>query len=388
MHELALVGCPSAGKSTFFKAATLKDAKIAPYPFTTVQPDKGTAFVTTKCPCAEFGKSCNNCIEGTRFVPILLWDIVGLVPDAHKGRGRGIAFLDDIRQAQALLHIIDASGKTNLEGNPSEGFDPFLAVQMLEKEISWWLVNIFKKLHARKHAKEPFIMAVERQFSGLGISTDTIKKAAEISNLDEDGYMSWSDGQIFSFVNELRRLSKPSLIVANKADIPEAEENIRHMQEIEGSVVIPASADYELALREAAKAGIIKYLPGSPSFEILKENSLTAKQKSALKRISDFLREHKSTGVQPALNKAAFGLLNLIVVYPVADAHKLSDSKGRILPDAFLLRRGATAKDLAFAVHEDIGKKFISAIDARTGLALSSHEPLKDGSIVSIKAGR
>ena len=411
MFELALVGCPSSGKSTFFKAATLKDAKIAPYPFTTTDPDQASAFVTTKCPCADllvepnvavkrraegtsmhsrrsYASACGNCIDNVRFVPIKLWDIAGLVPDAHRGKGRGIGFLDDIRQAQCLLQIIDASGRTDLEGNPTKDFDPYLAIMMLEKEFNYWMVGIFKKMHAHRHAKEPFSIAIEKQFSGLSINAGQANKAAELSDLDIEDYISWTDDKIFLFVDNLRKISKPSLIIANKADIPEAEYNIKKMKELSEKNVIAASADYELALREAAKENLIKYIPGSSSFEVRDENKLSPAQKSALKKIADFLEKQGSTGVQPTINTAAFDLLDLIVVYPVADSHKLSDSKGRILPDAFLLKKGSTAKDLAFAVHEDIGKKFISATDAKTQRGVSSEEPLKNGAVISIKAGR
>ncbi len=87
MIEIGIAGKPNAGKSTFFKAATLADAEIANYPFTTIKPNVGIGYVRVKCVCQELGVKCNECIDGWRFIPVKLIDIAGLVPDAHKGGG-------------------------------------------------------------------------------------------------------------------------------------------------------------------------------------------------------------------------------------------------------------------------------------------------------------
>ena len=324
-------------------------------------------------------------------VPIKLWDIVGLVPDAHLGRGRGVAFLDDVRQAQALIHIIDASGRTDLEGNPTSGFDPTEAVRMLEREIAWWMMGILKRgiAMAPRGKAESFIEIAAKQFTGLGIKPDQIERTLTECTLDPGGYRSWSDDKLFAFVDRLRAVSKPSVIAANKCDLPEARANIERLKKAyPDRIIIPTSGDLELALREAAAAGVIKYVPGASSFEMLQPDKLSEKQRHALSYIREFLKNNGSTGVQTALNAAAFKLLDLIVVYPVADPHKLTDKNGRVLPDAFLLKHGSTARDLAFAVHEDIGKKFIAAVNARTGQNIAADQPLKDGDVVSIKAGR
>jgi len=386
MIELALVGCPSAGKSTFFKAVTLKDVKIAPYPFTTLEANEGLAHVSVKCPCIELNVKCTKCVDGTRFVPIKIWDIAGLVPDAHLGRGRGIAFLDDVRQANALIQIIDVSGKTDLEGNPSDDFDPCLAIEMLDNEITYWMLDIFKRDWRKVHhlGSKDFIESIENRFSGLGITKDHIGKAFMSSNLSLENFKNWSDDDCFIFVNELRKLSKPSMVVANKIDTN--EKNIEKLNKID-RIIVPASADIELALREANKYGIIKYVPGSSDFQILKDG-LDEKRSRAIDYMKRFLEKHGTTGVQEALNKTAFDLLDLIVVYPVADPSKYTDKSGNVLPDAFLLRKGSTALNLAYAIHEDIGKKFIAATDARAGRNVSADYVLKNGDIVSIKSGR
>jgi hypothetical protein len=401
MLELALAGTPSCGKSTFFKAATLKDVKIAPYPFTTTESTEGTAHVSMPCPCKEKSKItsaagasnslCGKCADGTRFVAFKLWDIPGLVANAHAGRGKGIAFLDDIMQCQGLVHLVDCSGKTDLEGNPAEGFYPGEAIHMLETEFDWWLLGIFKRAisAAGKGSNEPFLKVMTKQFSGLRIKEKDLKDALAGSGLAEAHYKRWTDEELIKFVDYLRKVSKPTLIVANKMDAPGAEKNLESLgKDFPNATIVPASGDFELALREAAKAGLIRYVPGASSFEIKDDSRLSERQKSALKAISSFLAQHKSTGVQRAMNACVYGLLKMIVVFPVADASKWADGKGNVLPDAFLIKSGSTARDLAFEIHKEIGERFISAVNARTGLPISSDQALKHGDIISIKAGR
>ncbi len=386
MLELALVGTPSAGKSTFFKATTLKDVKIASYPFTTLEPNEGLAHVSMKCPCTELKVNCKKCLEGIRFVPIKIWDIAGLVPDAHLGRGRGIAFLDDVRQAKALIQIIDTSGKTDLEGNPSEDFDSSLAVEMLEKEITYWMFDIFNRdwKKVQHLAPKDFLESLETRFSGLGIGKDSISKAFVSSKLVLENFKNWSEQDCFTFVNELKKLSKPSIIAANKCDVvtdmQAALEKIN--KKYPEKTVISVSADIELALREAHKHGIIKYIPGSSTFEILKE--VDEKHQKALDYMKKFLDKHKTTGVQEVLNKSAFELLDLIVVYPVADENKCTDSKGEILPHAHLIKRGTTVKDFASNIHTDFADKYIGAVDARTKRKISDKQILSNNDIIKI----
>lgn len=388
MIELALVGCPSAGKSTFFKAATLKDVKIAAYPFTTLEPNEGFANISVKCPCSELKINCKKCIEGIRFVPVKLWDVAGLVPDAHLGRGRGIAFLDDVRQAKALIQIIDMSGKTDLEGTPTDGFDPSEAVEMLDKEITYWMLDIFKRDWKRvQHlGQKDFMESLETRFSGLGILKEHINKTFIESKLSIENFKNWTDDDCYTFINNLRKLSKPSVIIANKIDL--ASKSIEDIKKkYPEKIVIAASADIELALKEASKYGVIKYLPGSSTFEILKDG-LEEKKKKALEYMKKFLEKNKSTGIQEALNKTVLDLLDSIVVYPIADSHKFTSTKGEVLPDAFILKKGSTALDLAYTIHEDIGKKFISAIDAKSQRNISADYVLKTGDIISVKSGR
>ena len=381
MIELALVGIPNAGKSTFFKAVTLKNVDIADYPFTTIKPNEGVAYVTTKCVCSTFGKNCGKCIDGVRFVPVKIWDVAGLVKDAHKGRGRGNAFLDDLRQASALIHVLDISGHTDSEGNKTKNFNPLVNLKILNDEIDYWLLGIFKKDERMiEQKKSEFLSILEKRLSGLGITKDHISDALLENNLNYMDFEKWSEDEKLKFIHTMRVKAKPIYVAANKVDMPGSENNISLLE----NNFSLCSAEIELALREASKHELIRYIPGASEFTV--NADVDEKKKNALHYMKQFLNKYKSTGVQDVLNKTVFELLDMIVVYPVADPHKLTDKNNNVLPDAFLLKRGSTVLDLAYTVHEDIGKTFITAIDAKTGRNIGADYVLKDGDVISIKA--
>ena len=396
--QIGIVGKPNVGKSTFFNAATDAHAEIANYPFTTIDANKGVMYVRKPCPCKEFDVTCNphnsKCINGTRFVPIEAIDVAGLVPDACKGRGLGNKFLDDLRQADALVHIVDASGSTDSEGNICKvgESNPFDDVLFLEKELTFWLNGIIKKSWdeiARKCELEEKKIEnrLAEKLTGLGIKEAHIHDAIRKTGLDPEKPSRWTDEQLINFSDLIRQLSKPMLVAFNKIDVTN-DENLKIKAEIErkGYIVVPASAESELALTNAAKKGLIEYKPGSNDFKILKEEELTDKQKKALAYIkTNVLKKYGSTGIQKCIEEAV-KMLDLIVVYPVEDETHLKDKQNRVLPDAYFLKKGSTAKDLAYKVHTDLGDHFIRAIDARTHRVIGSDHELKDGDVIRIVA--
>jgi len=219
--------------------------------------------------------------------------------------------------------------------------------------------------------------AVAKQFSGLKVVEDDVKRAVIKLGYDSKRPSSWTEEQLKNFAHVLRSLTKPMVIAANKVDRPDGNKNYILLKETFPEVpVIPCSADSELALREAARSGLIEYIPGERDFKILKP--LNEKQMLALdtikKNILDVYAE--GTGVQAVLNTAVFNLLKYIAVFP-AGAHKLADSKGNILPDCFLVPQGTTALEFAFRVHTDLGNNFVRAIDARTKQVLGKEYKLK-----------
>lgn len=392
MLQIAVTGKPNVGKSSFFNSATLSEIEVADYPFTTIDANKAVAYVISNCPCTELDIKCNprnsKCVEGLRMIPVELIDVAGLVPGAHEGRGLGNKFLDDLRQSRAFIHIIDASGSTDEEGRPVDpgSHDPLEDVEFLEYEIVMWLFGILKKnwsklVRKALAEKVDFSRVLHDQLSGIGISLEDIVEAKR--EVPEE-YHKWEDEDIKKLLGVLLRIAKPMLIVANKADLPTAEENIKRLEEKYGNVV-PASAESELALVKASEAGLINYTPGSNDFKIIDESKLNDAQKNALNYIKEHvLDKYGSTGVQEALNKVIFDLLDMIVVYPVEDEHKMCDGKGNVLPDAILIKQCSHPRDLAFVIHTDIGEGFMHAMDARSCRRVSSDYELKSGDIISI----
>jgi hypothetical protein len=382
--EIGLAGKPNAGKSTFFKAATLAEVEIASYPFTTIRPNIGVAYVRTQCVCRELNVECGECIEGRRYIPIKLIDVAGLVPEAHKGRGLGNEFLDNLRQSEGIIHVVDASGSTDAEGNEI-GIgerDPVEDVKFLYHELDMWICNILKRNWGRlgRRISMEKIAAhklIAEQLGGLGFDEIQVKEALRAVGKDVGDY---SDNDLLAFSTELRKRRMKMLIAANKAD-KAPEELIRRMFEL-GEVVVPTSAEIELTLRTASKNGYIAYYPGDTDFEILKE--LNEKQLRALDLIRSFLKKNGGTGVQEALNRIVFDLLDYVVVYPVEDENKYTDSKGNVLPDALLVKKGTTAKELAFLIHTEIGKHFIHAIDAKKKMRIADDYQLKHNDVIKI----
>ena len=385
---IGLAGKPNAGKSTFFKAATLADVEIANYPFTTIHANKGVTYVKAECPCVNRDKRCGNCSDGIRYVPIELIDVAGLVPDAHQGRGLGNTFLDDLRQAQAIIHVIDASGATDIEGNPTDigDHDPLGDIDFLNHELTMWIhsitmrnwVKLSRKIQAEGLSIEHILA---EQLMGAGVNEQHISEALNECKLDRNHLTTWSEEDIVYFCDVIRSLSKPMIIAANKMDVAPSE-NITNLQALE-QIVVPTSAAAELALRSASKSGAIKYEPGEKDFEIVSEE-LTPAQKKGLENVHALVEKMDGTGIQKCINSAVFELLDLIIVYPVEDEGKWTDKNGRMLPDAFLMKRGSNAHDLAYKVHSDIGDRFLYAVDAKTKMRLGEKHELNDGDVVKI----
>jgi len=381
--QIGLVGKPSSGKSTFFKAATLIDVKITGIPFCTIKPNVGIGYVIIDCVCKEFGVKCNPrtgfCKNGKRFVPVKLIDVAGLVPGAHEGRGLGNQFLDDLRQASALIHIVDFSGLRDEEGRPTSGYDPSKDIEFLEEEIDLWFASIIEKAIKKFErslvgkTKADLIEILAQQLSGLEISKEHVERALERASLADTK----------NFARILRKISKPILIAANKIDLKEAQENFERLK---GKFpnVIPTSAEAEVALKKAAEKNLIDYLPGD-DFKIIDKSKLNESQIKVLELIKkEIIEKYGSTGVQNCLNKAVFDLLNYIAVYPVADSKKLTDKEGNVLPDVFLVPKGMSLKEFAFKIHSEIGEKFICGIDARTKKKLSADYQLQNKDVVEI----
>lgn len=394
MYELGLVGKPNTGKTTFFNAVTLANAPVAGYPFTTIDANVGVTYVRGKCPCQEFKVSCNpqnsKCMDGVRYIPVRMIDVAGLVEGAHAGRGLGNRFLDNLRMASALIHIIDAAGSTDGEGKPCSpgAHDPLKDIDFLEVEITMWFRTLLAKDWPRfarraKYEKLDLVREIAERMSGLGVKEIHVLEAFKYAAVDRTDPEKWGDDDLLRFAAELQKVSKPIMIAANKSDIPEAELNMGRIRE-RGYIVVPTCSEAEFVLRRAAEKGFLSYNPGDGKFTILKPESLNDQQKNALDKIATVIKKWGSTGVQLVIDKAVYELLKLIVVYPVDDEMKLTDKKGNVLPDAFLVPQGTTAHEFAYVIHSDLGDSFLHAIDARTKRRLGEDHELKNGDVIRI----
>ncbi|MFB3889614.1 MAG: redox-regulated ATPase YchF [Candidatus Bathyarchaeia archaeon] len=396
---LGVIGKPNTGKSTFFSAATLAAAEIANYPFTTIKPNRGVGYVRTPCVHTEFKVQDNPnnslCLDGVRLVPVELIDVAGLVPGAWEGRGLGNQFLDEIRRADALVHIVDASGGTDCEGRlckPGE-HDPLEDVKFLEREITMWMATILKKdwlkiARTAETDKKDIFTPIEERLTGLGIRRFQIFEAIRKAGLNAEKPTAWSDDDFYKFVDTLRRIAKPMLIVANKVDLPTAEANLERLKKLD-YIVIACSAEAELALRRAAEKQLIDYKPGDADFKILHPEKLSPNQVKALEAIREKILAKKGvTGVQEAINTAYVRLLNMITVYPVEDVEHLANHDGKVLPDAYLIPHGTTARQFAYIIHSELGESFIYAVNARNHKRMGEDAVLEDRDVISIVSAK
>lgn len=368
----------------------------------TIEPNVGIAYVRTRCVHTELGlHGCNPknsvCLDGERMIPVKLMDVAGLIKDSHKGKGLGNKFMDDLRQADVLIHVVDVSGSTDEEGRPVPPgtYDPAEEILNIENEVNEWFYGIISRDWVRfARGLDPLswdqvVDALTKRVSGLSIRREHVVAALKLSGLELTKPSSWREEELRSFVIKLREVAKPTVVVGNKADMPEALDNIKKISEtLKNRVFIPASSMYELALRKASKAGLIKYLPGDPDFTVVDESKLNPKQKTALEKIREFMRRFGGTGVQQALNTAVFKVLNYIIVYPVEDPHKFTDSSGNVLPDAYLVRKGTTAQELAYLVHTDLGKGFLYAILAKENKRVGAAYELQNNDVIKIVSAR
>lgn len=396
MIRVGLIGKTNAGKTTFFNSATSSNEEISTYPFTTKHPKIGNASVISLCVHREFNlkdsPKNSTCVDGWRFIPIELVDLPGLIKGAWEGKGLGNQFLSVAAQSDVLLHIVDASGSIDSSGRlaePGTG-DPIADVSDIEEEMILWYLKLFEgnrdKIIRSINSGSDAVQSITEIFQGIGVKEWHVKRALEENELNDKKIGNFDPLQSRRFASTLRELSKPTLIVANKVDLSAAADNFERLREHnKHMLVVPCSADAELTLRRAQVKGLIRYFPGDERFEINEKTSLNEKQKWALNFIrKDILGEYLQTGVQFALNVAVFKLLNMNVVYPVADPGKLSDKRGNVLPDAYLMRSGSSVEDLANEIHSDLAKGILYAVDVRNGLRLPINYLVKDRDVLSI----
>ena len=425
--RIGLVGKPNVGKSTTFAALTESSVEIANYPFTTIDPNVGVTFLPAEgsCPCqtlrekreadgrleptspddARAGSLCEprtgTCIGFCRTVPVTLVDVAGLVPGAHDGKGRGNQFLNDLAQCDALIQVVDASGGTDIEGNPMGpgSCNPIDEHDFLVEELAMWIHGILDTGWTRgvrrvqAEGERGLVDFITSQLTGIGAKESMVNSAISSfkdENQDLGVPWDWEDSVRTSLAHHLRRAVFPLCVAANKADVaePGAWDALAVKVESEGGILLPTSADSELALRRAAKAGFIDYPPGAQQFSLtdVGESNLNEAQRKGLASLGERMERLGGTGLVELVSRIVRERLDRIVAYPVQDEGHWTDGDGRVLPDALLIQRGTSAKGLAYAVHSDLGDGFIRAVDGRTGRVIGAEHELNDNDVIKIVA--
>jgi ribosome-binding ATPase YchF (GTP1/OBG family) len=296
--------------------------------------------------------------------------------------------LSDLNQADVLIHVIDVSGSTNDKGEVVEAgsYDPANTIKFLEKELDYWYLEILKKGWSKfartlQQTKADPALAISKQLSGLRVTEDMAKEA--IKGLSENPEY-WKEEELLELATKLRKRSKPLIIAANKIDLEGAEENFKKLKEaFPTHHIIPCSAASELALREAAKKEVISYIPGEGKFEV--KGELTEQQTKGLEVIKkNVLEKYETTGVQDTLNKAVLDILKYIAIFP-GGVNNLTDKDGNVIPDCFLLPTGSTALQFAFRIHQDIGSKFVKAMNVKTKQVIGKEYKLQHRDVIEIK---
>jgi ribosome-binding ATPase len=390
---IGLLGKANVGKSTFFNSATDLSVQVANFPFTTIDANIGIAFVRTNCICKEMGVLDNpvnsRCINGIRFIPVKLIDIAGLVPGAHSGKGLGNKFLDDARQSDVIIHVVDISGSTDEEGKPVslDSGNPLSDIEFVENEFDLWICSLILKdwdkiVRESENLKQRIEFTISRRLSGLSISEKAVRNAISTVGLIKKP-LNWDKNDLLLLSKQIRRVSKPIIIAANKADLPSSDQNISKLKNL-NRLFFTCVSEAELLLKRALQKNLIYYLPGDSYFEVKNSDNFSIKQMNALNMVSKVLKKFGSTGVQNILNYACFDILNNIVVYPVEDEFKFTDKKGNVLPDARIVSKNITAKELANLIHKELGKGFLYAIDAKSKQRIGAEHILKNNDIIKI----
>ncbi|CEL97715.1 unnamed protein product [Vitrella brassicaformis CCMP3155] len=409
---IGCVGKPSAGKSTFFNAVTDGKAKIGNYPFTTIEPNQGVGYYTTQCPCKKYGVRCRPrygwCHDGRRKVPVKLLDVAGLIPGASEGLGLGNKFLDDLRHADVLLHIIDVSGTTNEKGESTTGYDPSGDHEWLEMEVQLWIYNnLFSRWQtvAKRHqaTNSPVVQTLLAQLSGYGAKEPLIQSVLdELHVKDPVNLMEWDKEQIRQLVTGWVRVFVRRrfmfILVLNKADSGgDTDANaLKLSQKYDEGRIVMCSALAECFLRKMKDQKYIRYDEGSFMFTTAEEEEneseaqqpnggqssddapgsskrpsssqkplkpLDGKVSQRLEKIRDMvLFRHGSTGVHQAIDRAV-EVAGLVPVYPVKNiTHFGGGGKGEgAFPECVLVRPGTTVRQFAGMLHHEIDKHFLYA---------------------------
>ncbi|KQB35088.1 MULTISPECIES: YchF-related putative GTPase [Acidiplasma] len=379
MLKIGLIGKPNAGKSTLFSAITLSDVDIANYPFTTIKPNVGISYITDECPERYIGAKCNpregKCINGIRYIPVEIIDVPGLIEGASEGKGMGNEFLDNIRDADIIINLYDVNGD-------EDSGDYKININMVRNEIMLWLKErIYRdwQKFARKEdadTSERLIEKILKKVASFGIKEKDLFYIMSNDSFPER-LIDWKPVDVERFCNDILTYVKPIFNIGNKIDLLDSDSIEKIKKDLNNNFLI--SAEYEFILAKAFKNGYIN----NNSIDFNYTNKSGEEQKNALEKIRMFYKNNGIRTFTDIITDIIKGL-GYIVVYPVADENKWTDKNGNILPDAYIVKDGTTALDLAFLVHTDIGKNFIRAINGKTKRVIGKDYKLLNNDVVRI----
>ncbi|KAM7187568.1 P-loop containing nucleoside triphosphate hydrolase protein [Naviculisporaceae sp. PSN 640] len=410
---IGLVGKPSAGKSSTLNSLTDATSKVGNFPFTTIDPQRAIGYLQIDCACARYNlqdkckPNYGSCVNGRRSVPIELLDVAGLVPGAHEGKGLGNKFLDDLRHADALIHVVDVSGTTDAEGKVTRGYDPSVDIAWLRSEIVAWIRgNLMTKWGSikRRHiaVKATAVETLQAQFSGYGSTAAVVARTLDKLGLKEP-LEDWSDETIDRVVNAFTDEKFPTVIALNKIDHPDADKNISKIAKMQDpNSIVLCSAISEIFLRKMAKQGYIRYTEGSEFVDTREDliadgdpdggglKELDEKNKNRIENLKDMvLYRFGSTGVNQVLSKAA-EILGLVPVFPVRNTTTFgsgaTDSKA-VFRDCVLVKRGSTVADVGKKLMGDAPIAYIEGV-GNIRVAEDQIVSVGKNDILSFKVGR
>ncbi|ODQ67793.1 P-loop containing nucleoside triphosphate hydrolase protein [Nadsonia fulvescens var. elongata DSM 6958] len=413
---IGIVGKPSAGKSTTLNALTDASAKTGAFPFTTIDPNQATGYLQVACACGriEGGKykklckpnygSCNH-ETGQRSVPIMLLDVAGLVPGAHEGRGLGNKFLDDLRHADALIHVVDVSGTTDAEGKATRGYDPLRDVEWLQDEIFRWVEGNLKGRWGsivRRHTatKSTIVATLQNQFSGYGSTTDLVNRALDeaVPKLKERALENWDADDLATVVRAFTHQKFPTVLSLNKMDHPDADKNVsKIIKHYPNEKIVLTSAISEVFIRKLVKQKYVRYEEGTEFLDTFEDfehegtetdcglKPLDERLKARVENVRDLvLYRFGSTGVVQVLQAAA-DILGLVPIYPVKNIHNFGAPEA-VFRDCMLVKRGTTVAQVAKRVMGDIPIMYIEGLG---GLKVAEDDTVDAGKndVLSFKTG-
>jgi ribosome-binding ATPase len=315
--KIGIVGLPNAGKSSLFNALTRAGAAEANYPFTTLEPNVAVVGVPDE--------RLDRVAETLGATPVVhevieFHDIAGLVRGAHQGEGLGNQFLSNIRETDAILHVVRAHDNAQVV-HPEGRVDPPADVETVETELLYADLEQAERRLERvsKQAKslDKALVAEERWLREV---VEALGEGRSVRTVPEPGDAPGAAVRLSALT------SKPVLYVANVA---------------EGEPLEPPPALSEHAAREGARATAVSARLEAELADLDPVEAATMRDELGV----------PEAGLERVVREA-FALLGLITFFT---AHKGAEARARAVP------RGIHARDAAGRVHEDMRRGFVAA---------------------------